>query len=119
MLTAIILLTTLNSFALSDKCLSSLIEKAGAGIVQKKLNKQTNLDMKNATTTKLQQSTLVGNVWVDTVIVDIPVVKKIGSFLYSTSFEIRDGNCSRAKSVAISTNAAYGDDENGGQIGSD
>lgn len=120
LLTLVTVLGSLQAMALSEKCQDSLVLKTAQAIVQNHQEKLANLELKSSNVVQMTQSQLDGNVWVDTVIVDIPVKHQIGSYAYSAAFEIRGGKCASAKlSGEITKRGMYYGNDSGGQVGGD
>lgn len=118
LITCVVLLGSIQAMALSEQCEKNLVLSATESIIQNHQEKLVNLNLKAATVIKLDQSRLDGNVWVDSIIVDIPVKYEIGSYTFTTSFDMRGGKCASAKLVGKITKRAnnYGND-GGGQTG--
>lgn len=120
LITLLAVLGSVQAMALSEKCRDNLILMTAQSIVQNHQQKLINLELKTANVVQMTQSQLDGNVWVDTVIVDIQVKPNIGSYAYSAAFEIRGGKCASAKlSGEITKRGVYYGNDSGGQVGGD
>lgn len=92
-----VVLGSIQSMALSQKCQRDLVDAAAEAIIQKKLQRPTNLVLKSASAVKYPRSQLIGNVWVDLVAVYVPVKSEAGAYVFVATFEVRNGKCDSAK----------------------